>query len=84
MSIVQVKVRQQPCNWQVVRHLLPAEFSHAAVRNYMKCNNYFVFSIGITALCHFAFFTQIVPCNVRLKFNKLTGDTVTFDAPGGP
>ncbi|XBJ10899.1 hypothetical protein VPH35_015673 [Triticum aestivum] len=26
----------------------------------------------------------IVPCNVRLKFNKLTGDTVTFEAPGGP
>ncbi|XBI17935.1 hypothetical protein VPH35_059849 [Triticum aestivum] len=25
----------------------------------------------------------IVPCNVRLKFNKLTGDTVTFEAPGG-
>ena len=50
----------------------------------MKCNNYFIFSVGITALCHFAFFTQIVPCNVRLKFNKLTGDTVTFEAPGGP
>ena len=49
----------------------------------MKCNNYFIFSIGITALCHFGFFTQIVPCNVRLKFNKLTGDTVTFEAPGG-
>jgi len=27
MSTVQVKVRQQPCNWQAVRHLLPAEFS---------------------------------------------------------
>ncbi|XBH63394.1 hypothetical protein VPH35_117381 [Triticum aestivum] len=26
----------------------------------------------------------IVPCNVRLKFNKLTGETVTFEAPGGP
>ncbi|XP_073363796.1 uncharacterized protein [Aegilops tauschii subsp. strangulata] len=26
----------------------------------------------------------IVPCNVRLKFNKLTGDIVTFEAPGGP
>ena len=50
----------------------------------MKCNNYFIFSVGITALCHFAYFTQIVPCNVRLKFNKLTGDTVTFEAPGGP
>ena len=50
----------------------------------MKCNNYFIFSVGITALCHFAFFTQIVPCNVRLKFNKLTGDTVTFEAPRGP
>ena len=50
----------------------------------MKCNNYFIFSVGITALCHFAFLTQIVPCNVRLKFNKLTGDTVTFEAPGGP
>ena len=49
----------------------------------MKCNNYFIFSVGITALCHFAFLTQIVPCNVRLKFNKLTGDTVTFEAPGG-
>ena len=49
----------------------------------MKCNNYFIFSVGITALCHFAYFTQIVPCNVRLKFNKLTGDTVTFEAPGG-
>ena len=50
----------------------------------MKCNNYFIFSVGITALRHFAYFTQIVPCNVRLKFNKLTGDTVTFEAPGGP
>ena len=49
----------------------------------MKCNNYFIFSVGITALCHFAYFTHIVPCNVRLKFNKLTGDTVTFEAPGG-
>ena len=29
-------------------------------------------------------YTQIVPCNVRLEFNKLTGDTVTFEAPGGP
>ena len=58
-------------------------FHHAVVRNYMKCNNYFIFSVGITALCHFAFLTQIVPCNVRLKFNKLTGDTVTFEAPGG-
>ena len=54
------------------------------VVNYMKCNNYFIFSVGITALCHFAFFTQIVPCNVRLKFNKLIGDTMTFEAPGGP
>ena len=59
-------------------------FLHVAVRNYMKCNNYFIFSVGITALCHFAFFTQIVPCNVRLKLNKLTGDTMTFEAPGGP
>ena len=50
----------------------------------MKCNNYFNFSVGITALCHFAFFTQIVPCNVRLKFNKLIGDTVAFEAPRGP
>ena len=50
----------------------------------MKCNNYFIFSVGITALCHFAYFTQIVPCNVRLKFNKLTGDTVRFEAPRGP
>ncbi|KAF7040226.1 hypothetical protein CFC21_050142 [Triticum aestivum] len=25
-----------------------------------------------------------VPCNVRLKFNKLTGDTMTFEAPGEP
>ena len=49
----------------------------------MKCNNYFIFIVGITALCHFSYFTQIVPCNVRLKFNKLTGDTVTFEAPGG-
>ena len=49
----------------------------------MKCKNYFIFGVGITALCHFAFFTQIIPCNVRLKFNKLTGDTVTFEAPGG-
>ena len=49
----------------------------------MKCNNYFIFSVGITALCHFSFFTQIVPCNVRLTFNKLTGDAVTFEAPGG-
>ena len=40
-------------------------FRHAAVRNDMKC--YFIFSVGITALCHFAFFTQIVPCNMRLK-----------------
>ena len=50
----------------------------------MKCNNYFIFSVGITALCHFSFLTQTVPCNVRLTFNKLTGDTVTFEAPGGP
>ena len=50
----------------------------------MKCNNYFIFSVGITALCHFSFLTQTVPCNVRLTFNKLTGDTMTFDAPGGP
>ncbi len=50
----------------------------------MKCKNYFIFGVGITALCHFAYFTQIAPCNVRLKFNKLTGDTVTFEAPGGP
>ena len=49
----------------------------------MKCDNYFIFSVGITAFCHFAFFTQIVPCNDRLKFNKMTGDTVTFEAPGG-
>ncbi|XBI90530.1 hypothetical protein VPH35_028130 [Triticum aestivum] len=26
----------------------------------------------------------IVPCNVRLKFNKLTGDIVTFEALGPP
>ncbi|XP_045090425.1 uncharacterized protein [Aegilops tauschii subsp. strangulata] len=26
----------------------------------------------------------IVPCNVRLAFNELIGDTVTFDALGGP
>mgnify|MGYP005844620413 CR=1 FL=1 len=30
------------------------------------------------------FLTQIVPCNVRLKFNKLIGDTATFEAPGRP
>ena len=59
-------------------------FRHAVVRNYMKCDNYFVFSVGINAFCHFAFCTQIVPCNVRLKVNKPTGDTVTFEAPGGP
>ena len=30
------------------------------------------------------YLTQIVPCNVRLAFNELIGDTVTFDALGGP
>ncbi|XBI76783.1 hypothetical protein VPH35_069978 [Triticum aestivum] len=29
-------------------------------------------------------YAVIVPCNVRLKFNKLTRDTMTFEAPGGP
>ena len=29
------------------------------------------------------YLTQIVPCNVRLAFNELVGDTVTFDALGG-
>ncbi|XBI08863.1 hypothetical protein VPH35_136537 [Triticum aestivum] len=32
------------------------------------------------SFCHAA----IVPCNVRLKFNKPTGDTMTFEAHGGP
>uniref|UniRef100_A0A8R7UXZ7 Uncharacterized protein n=1 Tax=Triticum urartu TaxID=4572 RepID=A0A8R7UXZ7_TRIUA len=26
----------------------------------------------------------IVPCNVRSEFNKLAGDSVTFEAPGAP
>ncbi|SPT16175.1 unnamed protein product [Triticum aestivum] len=26
----------------------------------------------------------IVPCNVRSEFNKLTGDSMTFEDPGGP
>jgi hypothetical protein len=30
------------------------------------------------------YLAQIVPCNVRLAFNELVGDTVTFDALGGP
>ena len=30
------------------------------------------------------YLTQIVPCNVRLAFNELVTDTVTFDALGGP
>ena len=30
------------------------------------------------------YLAQIVPCNVRLAFNELIGDTVTFDAHGGP
>ena len=30
------------------------------------------------------YLTQIVPCNVRLAFNELIRDTVTFDALGGP
>ena len=30
------------------------------------------------------YLTQIVPCNVRLAFNELVADTVTFDALGGP
>ena len=30
------------------------------------------------------YLTQIVPCNVRLAFNELLADTVTFDALGGP
>ena len=30
------------------------------------------------------YLTQIVPCNVRLTFNELVVDTVTFDTLGGP
>ena len=30
------------------------------------------------------FDTQIVPCNVRLGFNDITGDTIQFKADGGP
>ena len=36
----------------------------------------------MSAICFYL--TQIVPCNVRLAFNELIGDTVTFDALGGP
>jgi hypothetical protein len=33
----------------------------------------------------FGFFTQIVPCNVRLEFNELiTEDTMIIHAPRGP
>jgi hypothetical protein len=36
----------------------------------------------VSVICFYL--TQIVPCNVRLAFNELVGDTVTFDALGGP
>ena len=41
----------------------------------------------LLALMHCVYiivYTQIVPCNVRLEFNKLIGDTATFEAPGDP
>ena len=63
-------------------------FVPAAVTHYMNLLwQFFVFcflAISPNAMCFFCFFTQIVPCKVRLEFNEIiTKDTVIFDAPGG-
>ena len=63
-----------------------SSFLPAAVIKYMKLVTTILFLV-LLALMHCVYiimYTQIVPCNVRLEFNKLTGDTVTFEAPGGP
>ena len=46
-----------------------------------------IFVLVLLALMHYVYiivYTQIIPCIVRLEFSKLTGDIVTFEAPGGP
>ena len=61
-------------------------FLPAAVTKYMKLVTTILFLV-LLALMHCVYiivYTQIVPCNVRLEFNKLTGDTATFEAPGSP
>ena len=61
-------------------------FLPAAVTKHMKLVTTILFLV-LLALMHCVYiivYTRIVPCNVRLEFNKLTGDTVTFEAPGGP
>ena len=61
-------------------------FLPAAITKDMKLVTTILFLV-LLALMHCVYiivYTQIVPCNVRLEFNKLTGDTVTFEAPGGP
>ena len=63
-----------------------SSFLHAAVINYIKLVTTILFLV-LLALMHCVYiivYTQIIPCNVRLEFNKLTEDTVTFEAPGGP
>ena len=55
-------------------------FLPTAVTKYMKLVTTILFLLLLALMqCvyHFAFFTQIVPCNVRLEFNKLTRGTVT-------
>ena len=61
-------------------------FVLAAVTKYMKLVTTILFLV-LLALIHCVYmivYIQIVPCNVRLEFNKLTEDIVTFEAPGSP